>query len=185
MEKRKSIILKMLLYTVLYVIGSVIVCMTGAVHPALFVCYQLTAGLLLGGVAYKAFENMRAGAAVCLSAGMVLTLFIIQDAVAWHVLPLVVIAAAAEAIRSLFAYERKGNIIAAVIMTFSTFGYYGQIWFNRSYTYDCAVEEMPEGYADKLMNASPAWSLPVVVIGGILLAVVMIKLTEKLTERKR
>jgi len=29
---------------------------------------------------------------------------------------------------------------------------YGQIWFNRDYTYDCAVEEMPAGYADALMQ---------------------------------
>ena len=31
----------------------------------------------------------------------------------------------------------------------------------------CAVEEMPAGYADGLMAASPVWALIVVVIAGI------------------
>ena len=49
-------------------------------------------------------------------------------------------------------------------MGFSSFGYYGQIWFNRAYTYECAIEEMPAGYGDTLMSVSPAWAFPVVVI---------------------
>ncbi len=71
-------------------------------------------------------------------------------------------------------------MIAAVLMSFSSFGYYGQIWFNRAYTYECAVEEMPAGYADALMQASPAWALPVVVISGILLSLLISNITAKL-----
>ena len=52
-----------------------------------------------------------------------------------------------------------------------SFGYYGQIWFNRAYTYECAVEEMPAGYGDTLMAVSPAWTFPVVVIVGMILSV--------------
>ena len=71
-------------------------------------------------------------------------------------------------------------MIAAAVMSFSTFGYYGQIWFNRAYTYECAVEEMPAGYGDKLMAVSPAWTLPVVIIVGIAASVVISNLTAKL-----
>ena len=164
----------MLLYAVLYVIASVIVCVLGSIHPFLFVCYQITAVLLVTGVAAKAFDRIRAfGAAVCLSLGML-------DANLWHCVPVIVIAVLAELIRIAFEYSEKGNMIAAVIMSFSTFGYYGQIWFNRDYTYECAVEEMPSGYADTLMDCSPAWSFPVVIIIGIAVAVIIYNITKKL-----
>ena len=49
--------------------------------------------------------------------------------------------------------------------------YYGQIWFNRAYTYECAVEEMPAGYGDTLMAVSPAWTFPAVVIVGMIVSI--------------
>ena len=70
-------------------------------------------------------------------------------------------------------YSRSDDTIAAVLMSFSSFGYYGQIWFNRAYTYECAVEEMPAGYGDTLMSASPVWTFPVVVIIGIIVSVLI------------
>ena len=76
-------------------------------------------------------------------------------------------------------------MIAALIMTFSSFGYYGQIWFNRDYTYECAIEEMPAGYADGLMSASPTWALLVVVIVGIVVSVIISNITTKLFKLDR
>lgn len=177
----KANALRMLLYAVLYAAVSAIVCVTGAIHPVLFVCYQITAGLLLSGIIIHAFSRVKApGAAVCLALAMILLLIIIGDAVAWHVLPLVIIAVIAEAIRSALKYNWTGDVISAAVMSFSTFGYYGQIWFNRAYTYECAVEEMPVGYGDKLMAASPAWTLPIVIVAGIAASVAISNLTAKL-----
>lgn len=171
----------MLLYIVLYVVTSFIVCVFGAIHPVFFVCYQITAGLLVTGVAAKAFDKIKAfGVACCLSLGMLVTFFAMQDANLWHCVPVIVIAVLAEIVRMIFKYSSAGNMIASVIMTFSTFGYYGQIWFNRDYTYKCAVEEMPGGYADTLMNCSPAWAFPVVLIIGIAVAVVIYNMTKKI-----
>ncbi|MCR5294278.1 MAG: hypothetical protein K6E30_03755 [Lachnospiraceae bacterium] len=45
------------------------------------------------------------------------------------------------------------------------------MWFNRAYTYECAVEEIPDGYGDTLMSASSAWAFPVVVIIGMVVSV--------------
>ncbi|MCR4890481.1 MAG: MptD family putative ECF transporter S component [Ruminococcus sp.] len=171
----------MLLYAVLYVVLSFIVCVLGSIHPIFFVCYQITAGLLVTGVAAKAFDKIRAfGAACCLSLGMLITFFAMQDANLWHCLPVIVIAVLAEIIRLISKYNATGNMIAAIIMSFSTFGYYGQIWFNRDYTYKCAIEEMPVGYADTLMNCSSALTFPVVIIVGIVAAVINYNITKKL-----
>ncbi len=173
--------LGILLYAILYAAVSAVVCFTGAVHPVLFVCYQITAGILLSGVVIKGFSRIKApGVAVCFSLAMILLLVVIQDAVAWHVIPLVIIAVLAEMIRFVTNYNWTGDVISTVLMSFSTFGYYGQIWFNRAYTYECAVEEMPAGYADALMSASPSWALPVVLVIGVLLSVVVSIITEKL-----
>lgn len=173
--------LRVLLYAVLYAVVTALVCVTGSFHPVFFVCYQITAGILLSGIIITAFRRVKApGVAVCLFLGLLLLLLVIQDAVAWHVIPLLVIAVLAEIIRAAFKYNWTGDVIATIFMSFSSFGYYGQIWFNRAYTYECAVEEMPAGYADGLMAASPGWTLPVVIIVGIILSVLISNVTAKL-----
>ncbi len=181
MKTDKKNILKIALYALLYAVMTALVCVTGSIHPVFFVCYQVTAGILLSGLIITAFRRIKApGAAVCLFLALLLLLLVIQDAAAWHVAPLIVITVLAEAVRAAFRYGWTGDVIAAVLMSFSSFGYYGQIWFNRAYTYECAVEEMPAGYADALMKASPAWALPVVVISGILLSLLISNITAKL-----
>ena len=162
----------MLLYAVLYAIVTAAVCVTGSIHPIFFVCYQITAGLLLSPIVIRAFRRVQApGAAVCLFLGILLLLLIINDAVRWHVVPLIVITVLAEAVRGMTSYSWAGDVVGTVLMSFSSFGYYGQIWFNRAYTYECAIEEMPAGYGDTLMSVSPVWAFPVVVIIGIIVSV--------------
>ena len=162
----------MLLYAVLYAIVTAAVCVTGSIHPIFFVCYQITAGLLLSPIVIRAFRRVQApGAAVCLFLGMLLLLLIINDAVKWHVVPLIVITVLAEIVRGLSNYSWAGDVVGTVLMSFSSFGYYGQIWFNRAYTYECAVEEMPAGYGDTLMSVSPVWAFPIVVIVGMIVSV--------------
>ena len=70
-------------------------------------------------------------------------------------------------------------------MSFSTFGYYGQIWFNRDYMYQCAVDEMVAGYADALMAASPDWVLPIVIIVGVAVSIVIPDVTAKLLKLEK
>ena len=173
--------LNVLLYAVLYAALSACVCFAGAIHPIMFVCYQITAAILVTGVAITAFRRVRApGVAACLALAMILLFFIIQDALPWHVVPLIVIGLLAEAVRALGKYNWWGDVAAAAIMTFSTFGYYGQIWLNRAFTYESAVEEMPAGYGDGLMAASPNWAFPVVMIVGVLVSIGISYLTAKL-----
>ena len=181
MKLEKKSVFCLLLYAVLYAVVTALVCITGSIHPVFFVCYQITSGILLSGIIITAFRKAKApGVAVCLLFGLLLLLLLIQDAVAWHVIPLIVITVLAELIRAAFKYSWTGDVIATILMTFSSFGYYGQIWFNRTYTYECAIEEMPAGYADTLMALSPTWLLPVVIIVGILLSVLISNLTAKL-----
>ena len=178
-NKKKG--LRTALYAVLYAVMTAIVCVFGAIHPVLFVCYQVTAAVLVSGVVITAFRKLKApGVALCLAAGLLLLFVIIGDAVAWHVVPVIVIAVIAEVVRALTKYSWAGDLIGTVIMSFSRFGYYGQIWFNRDYTYECAVEEMPAGYADTLMAVSPTWAFALVVIVGVIISVAISNVTAKI-----
>ena len=51
--------LGMLIYLLLYVIGTILVCMTGIIHPVFFVCYQITAGIVLTVIVIKAFDQLK------------------------------------------------------------------------------------------------------------------------------
>ena len=83
-------------------------------------------GLLLSPIVIRAFRRIQApGAALCLFLGMLLLLLIIRDAVMWHVVPLIVITVLAEAARGMTGYSRTGDFIGTVLMSFSSFGYYG------------------------------------------------------------
>ena len=171
----------MLLSVVLYVIASYIVCVIGAIHPVFFVCYQISAGILISGVVINIFAKIKSpGVATFLSLGVILTFFLRNDASVWHLAPLVIMAVLAEIVRAAAKYNWTGDVISTAIMTFSTFGLYGQIWLNRDYTYECALEEMPAGYADTLMSVSPTWALPAVIICGILLSIIISNVTAKL-----
>ena len=171
----------MLIYLVLYMVGTVITCVLGSVHPIMFVCYQITAGLLLSGVVISAFSRIKEpGVAACLAIGIVFVFILINDVSAWHIIPLIVIGVIAEVIRMAAKYSWAGDVIATIVMTFSTFGFYGQIWFNRDFTYSEAVEEMPAGYAEMLMKCSPVWSLPVVLVAGIALSILISNVTAKI-----
>lgn len=174
--------LRMLLYIALYCIGFLGVCVLGAVHPIVFVLYQVVAGVLLTGILVKAFDQIQApGVAVAFAAVVVLAFVATGDASAWHCVPLVVIALIAEVLGLALGNKTwKGVLAKTVVMTFATFGFYGQIWFNRDYTYEAAIEEMPAGYADTLMACSPDWAFPAVMLAGIMISVLVAYLTARL-----
>jgi hypothetical protein len=171
-----------LLYTVLYVIGYVVVCVCGSIHPIFFVGYQVTAGILLTGILVKGFDRIQApGVALAFAAGILLAFLAIGDFTPWHAIPVIILCILAEAVGFIMGNDKWKTIVTkSVIMSFATFSYYGQIWLNRDFTYEAAVEEMPTGYADTLLNCSPTWTFPVAVILGVVLSILSANLTAKL-----
>jgi len=171
-----------LLYVVLYIIGYVVVCVCGSIHPIFFVGYQVTAGILLTGILVKGFDRIQApGVALTFVAGILLTFLAISDFTPWHAVPVIILGILAEVVGSIMGNDKWRTIVTkSVIMSFATFGYYGQIWLNRDFTYESAVEEMPTGYADTLMNCSPTWAFPVAIIIGIALSILIANVTAKL-----
>ena len=178
--------LRQLLYMLLFFAAYLLVCVLGSVHPLLFVCYQITAAILLTGILVKGFDQIQApGVATSFGAILLIVFLLIGDFTPWHAVPVIVLALLAEAAGLIMRNDKWKTVVTkSVIMSFATFGYYGQIWLNRSFTYDAAVEEMPAGYADKLMSYSPGWAFPVVVILGIAVSVLIAHVTAKLFKLK-
>lgn len=178
----KKNVLWQLLYVVLYMIGFLIVCFSGAIHPILFVLYQVTAAVLVTGVLVKAFDQTQAfGVAITFSIGVILAFVATGDVSLWHCLPVVIIGVLAEAVGLICGQNKWKTVVTkSVLMSFGTFGFYGQIWLNRAYTYECAIEEMPAGYADTLMNCSPNWAFPAVILAGIVISILLANLTAKM-----
>ena len=83
MKTYKKNALRVALYALLYAVVTALVCVTGSIHPVFFVCYQITAGILLPGVIITVFRRVKApGVAACLFIGLLLLLLVIQDATA-------------------------------------------------------------------------------------------------------
>ena len=173
---------RQLLYMLIFIIAYVAVCVSGSIHPIMFVLYQVTAAILLTGVMVKSFDSIQApGVAASFALALIIVFAIINDLSAWHAVPAVILAVIAEAVGVIMGNDKWKTVVAkSMIMSFATFGYYGQIWFNRDFTYEAALEEMPAGYADGLMSCSPGWALPVVVIAGIVISILIANLTAKL-----
>ena len=73
MKTYKKNALRVVLYALLYAVVTALVCVTGSIHPVFFVCYQITAGILLSGVIITAFRRVKSpGVAACLFLGLLL-----------------------------------------------------------------------------------------------------------------
>ena len=72
-----------------------------------------------------------------LSLGIILTFVFKSDASIWHIAPLIVMAVLTETVRIATKYNWIWNVIGTIIMTFSSFDLFSQMWFNRDCTYEC------------------------------------------------
>ena len=171
-----------LVYIILYVVAFLIVLETGQVHPVFFVCYQITAGILFTGILVKSFDRIQQpGTALSFAAVVALAYIAMGDASLWHCLTPIILGIAAEVVGLICGNSKWSTIVTkSVIMSFVPFLAYGQIWLNRDFTYECAIEDMSVEYADSLMNCSPSWAFPVVIILGIALSIVIANVTAKL-----
>lgn len=99
-----------LLYLPLYLVGMAITCFLGGIHPIIFVCYQIIAGVMLSGVVIKELERVKApGVAAIFGAGGILLVFLIGDASVWHCVPFLVIGIVAEIVRAISKYNWTGD----------------------------------------------------------------------------
>ena len=169
-EWNKNNIIKVLLWTLAYAVLSILVMELGSIHPVFFVLYPVVSAIVLPIPYLMAAKRVKAfGVPTVMTLVFALIVFAVGEMASyrWFVfIPMIVLA---EGARALFGYDsKKGLGISAFIMSFSTFAWAFPIWFMHDFTISEAVKEMPAGYAETLDAVSPMWTLPVVLIGALL-----------------
>ncbi len=167
MKKRPvfQILLALLIYAALFILAS----SCGLIHPACYAYAGTFVPILFGFVYLYAAANIQGFGAALLLNGFVLVVGLIAgEGNLPFIVGLIVLALLAECIRRRSGYDtRKGVRLSFIPFAFSFYAYSAHWWTDTEGSLAAAVEEMPAGYADKMMP----------VIRNIPLLVIMLVLT--------
>ena len=179
-------------YLLLFILGS----SSGAIHP---VCYAYIGALLPFLFSfvylYTAANVPCFGAAVILNGFVLIVGSIAGEGNLALLVGLIGLAAIAEFVRKLNGYDTLQSVRRSFIpFAFSFFTYTAHWWTDTEGSLAAAVEEMPTGYADKMVTVIeniPALivalilTVPAAIIGMRIAERVMKKQAAILTKRKR
>lgn len=160
-----QILLAMLIYAALFVLAS----SCGLIHPACYACAGTFVPILFAFVYLYVAANIQGFGAALLLNGFVLVVGLIAgEGNLPFVVGLIVLALLAEFIRRRNGCDtRKGVRLSFIPFAFSFYAYSAHWWTDTEGSLAAAVEEMPAGYADKMLP----------VIRNIPLLVLMLALT--------
>ena len=160
-----QLLLAALIYCALFVLAS----SCGLIHPACYACAGTFVPILFSFVYLYAAANIQGfGAALLLNGFVLIVGLIAGEGNLPFIVGLIVLALLAECIRRRSGYDtRKGVRLSFIPFAFSFYAYSAHWWTDTEGSLAAAVEEMPAGYADKMMP----------VIRNIPLLVIMLVLT--------
>lgn len=177
----KKKLLRVLLFALIYFVVNFAILNIGSIHPILFVLYTTISAVFLPGLYLAGASKVKAPGVAAIYGGVMLLVIIIVDCSWYKITELLAMIVLAELLRLIFGYESwTGLLLSSIVMSFSNFGYSMCIWLMRDFTYSEALEEMPTGYAEKLMEVSPMWTFPVTLAATVLVAVITANISKKL-----
>ena len=167
MKKRPvfQILLALLIYAALFIFAS----SCGLIHPACYAYAGTFVTILFGFVYLYAAANIQGFGAALLLNGFVLVVGLIAgEGNLPFIVGLIVLTLLAESIRRMNGYDTlKGVRLSFIPFAFSFYAYSAHWWTDTEGSLAAAVEEMPEGYADKMLP----------VIRNVPMLVIMLALT--------
>ncbi len=173
---------KVILMAVAYLVTFILGATSGAIHPACYAYIGALLPLVFAFIYLYTCSIIRGfGAATALN-GLIFVLFLIAgEADTAYIIGTIVLTALAEILRKVFGYDTiKGVRWSFIPLAFSFFAYTSHWWFDTEGSLAAAVEEMPAGY-DQLMiqviNNIPV--LVVVLALTIPIAVLAMRLAER------
>ena len=143
------ILLAMLIYLALFIFAS----SCGLIHPACYACAGTFVPILFAFVYLYVAANIRGfGAALLLNGFVLIVGLIAGEGNPPFLVGLVVLALLAEFLRRLNGCDtRKGVRWSFIPFAFSFYAYSAHWWTDTEGSLAAAVEEMPAGYADKML----------------------------------
>ncbi len=143
------LLLAVLIYAALFVLASSL----GLIHPACYAYAGTFVPILFGFVYLYAAANIQGFGAALLLNGIVLVVGLLAgEGNLPFAVGLIVLALLAEFIRRPNGYDtRKGVRLSFIPFAFSYYAYSAHWWTDTEGSLAAAVEEMPAGYADKML----------------------------------
>lgn len=171
------------IYPLLFVLGS----SCGLIHPVCYAYAGTFMPLLMSFVyLYVASKIQSFGAALLLNGFLVVIAFVAGEADTAFLILIGVITAMAELIRKLYGYHTlKGIKMSFIPFAYSFYAYTAHWWTDTAGSLAAAVEEMPAGYADKMLPVIK--NIPTLIIMFVLtipVALLSVKLAEKVLYRQ-
>ncbi len=178
-----KIIIAAIVYLALYPLGS----STGLIHPACYAYVGTLMPLLFAFVYLPASANwQRFGAAAILNGFVLILGFIAGEGNLPFAVGMIALAVIAEIIRGVCGYDTlKGTKLSFIPFAFSFYTYSAHWWFDKEGSLAAAVEEMPAGYADKMVPVIN--NIPVLVIALVLtvpVAILGMRIAEKVLKKQ-
>ena len=139
----------MLIYAALFVLAS----SCGLIHPACYACAGTFVPILFSFVYLYAAANIQSfGAALLLNGFVLIVGLIAGEGNPPFIAGLIVLALLAEFIRRLCGYDTLiGVRLSFIPFAFSFYAYSAHWWTDTEGSLAAAVEEMPAGYAEKML----------------------------------
>lgn len=184
--KKKSVP-SILIATVLWLIIYLLTSTSGLIHPACFAYGGTAAAFFLSFIYLLMTANMRSfGAPIILNGFALLVAFALGEVDLPLIIGLVVLTALAEIIRNRNGYDTlKGVRLSFIPLAYSFYAYAAHWWTDTDGALAAAAEEMPAGYADKMVPV--IHNIPVLIIMLILvipIAIFSMKLAEKVMKKQ-
>ena len=178
-----QILLAMLIYLALFVLAS----SCGLIHPSCYAYAGTFVPILFAFIYLYAAANIQCfGAALLLNGFVLLGGLIAGEGNLPFVVSLVVLALLAEFIRRLNGYDtRKGVRLSFLPLAFSFYAYSAHWWTDTEGSLAAAVEEMPAGYADKMLPVIQ--NVPMLVVMLVLtipVAILSMRLAERIMKKQ-
>lgn len=144
-----QILLAMLLYLALFVFAS----SCGLIHPACYAYAGTFVPILFSFIYLYVAANIQGfGAALLLNGFVLIVGLIAGEGNLPLIIGLIVLTLLAEGIRRLNGYDTlKGVRLSFIPIAFSFYAYSAHWWTDTEGSLAAAVEEMPVGYADKML----------------------------------
>ena len=184
---KKTPVFRIAIAAVVYLALFPLASACGLIHPACYAYVGTLAPILFGFVYLYTAANLQSfGAAAILNGFTLIVGLIAGEGNLPFVVGMIVLALAAELVRKLHGYDTlKGVRRSFIPLAFSFYAYSVHWWTDTEGSLAAAVEEMPAGYADKMMPVIQ--NVPVLIVMLILtipVALLGIRLAEKAMKKQ-
>lgn len=178
---------RILIAAVVYALLSILASSSGLIHPVCFAYSGTVLPLLWSFVYLYTAANMQCfGAATVLNGFVLLMALCMGEGDTPLVIGMILLTTLAEIIRKANGYDtRKGVRLSFLPLAYSFYAYTAHWWTDTEDTLQAAVEEMPAGYADKIVPVVE--NTPALVIALILVipvAILGMRLAEKVMKKQ-